>query len=135
MKIKTALISVFDKEGILSFAKALDKLDVKILSTGGTAKLLRGAGIAVTEVADVTGFPEMLDGRVKTLHPRVHGGILALRDKPGHMQTLAKHKIGAIDLVVVNLYPFADAVRTKTREEDIIEMIDIGGAPQNRRGP
>jgi phosphoribosylaminoimidazolecarboxamide formyltransferase/IMP cyclohydrolase len=126
--IKQALISVSDKTGVVELARALAALDVKILSTGGTAKLLAEQGIAVTEVADHTGFPEMLDGRVKTLHPKVHGGILARRDFPEHMQALAAHDIGTIDMVVVNLYPF---VQTVSREdcslEDAIENIDIGG--------
>src|ERR1700677_3569997 len=104
--IKQALISVSDKTGVLDFARALSKMGVNILSTGGTAKLLADNGIAVTEVADYTGFPEMLDGRVKTLHPKVHGGILARRDLPEHMAALAKHDIPTIDLLVVNLYPF-----------------------------
>ncbi len=127
MKIKRALISVYDKKGILPFAKALHAMGVRLVSTGGTAKLLKGARIPVTEVSEVTRFPEMLDGRVKTLHPRLYAGILALRDNPGHMRTLKKHKIEPIDLVVVNLYPFWDAVRGKKDEHAIIEMIDIGG--------
>lgn len=126
-KIKRALISVYDKTGILPFAKKLHAMGVEIISTGGTAKLLKDAGVPVREVQSVTQFPEMLDGRVKTLHPRLHGGILALRDNPEHMKTLAKHKIQPIDLLVVNLYPFWDAVKTKTEEHEIIEMIDIGG--------
>lgn len=126
-KVQRALISVFDKTGILPFAKALDSLGVHIISTGGTADLLRKEGIAVEDISSVTEFPEMLDGRVKTLHPKVHAGLLAVRDNSAHMQTLQKHSIQTIDLVVVNLYPFWDAVKNKTREEDIIEMIDIGG--------
>ena len=126
-KIKRALISVFKKDGIVEFAQALDGLGVDIISTGGTADLLRKSGLAVKDVSEITEFPEMLDGRVKTLHPRLHGGILALRDNPEHVATLKKHSIEPIDLIVVNLYPFADALQTKTAEHDIIEMIDIGG--------
>ena len=99
----TALISVSDKTGILEFAQALHALDVKLLSTGGTAKLLADAGLPVTEVADHTGFPEMLDGRVKTLHPTIHGGLLARRDLPEHMAAIAQHGINTIDLLEVNL--------------------------------
>src|ERR1700754_5112532 len=116
--IKQALISVSDKSGIVDFAKSLSALGVKILSTGGTAKLLADAGLAVTEVADYTGFPEMLDGRVKTLHPKVHGGILARRDVESHRAALARHAIPTIDLVVVNPGCTLD---------DAIENIDIGG--------
>src|SRR6186997_3099031 len=101
----TALISVSDKTGILEFAQALHALDVKLLSTGGTAKLLADAGLPVTEVADHTGFPEMLDGRVKTLHPKIHGGLLARRELPAHMDSLREHGIAPIDLLVINLYP------------------------------
>ena len=108
--IKQALISVSDKAGVLEFAKALHQQGVKILSTGGTAKLLVDNGVPVTEVADYTGFPEMLDGRVKTLQPKVHAGILARRDLPEHMATLKKHNIPTIDLVVVNLYPFSATI-------------------------
>ena len=124
----TALISVSDKTGVLDFARALHALDVKLLSTGGTARLLAEAGLPVTEVAEVTGSPEMLDGRVKTLHPRIHGGLLARRDLPAHMAALAEHGIGTIDLLVVNLYPFAQATaRADCTLEDAIENIDIGG--------
>ncbi len=127
VKIKRALISVYDKTGIAPLAKALRKLGIEIISTGGTAKLLRKSGVPVTTVESITRFPEMLDGRVKTLHPNLHAGILALRDSPLHVKTLAKHKMRPIDLLVVNLYPFWDAVKTKTDEKEIIEMIDIGG--------
>ena len=124
----TALISVSDKTGIVEFATALHALGVKILSTGGTAQLLAQAGLPVTEVADMTGFPEMLDGRVKTLHPKVHGGLLARRDLPAHMAALAEHGIGTIDLLVVNLYPFeATVARAGCTLGDAIENIDIGG--------
>ena len=126
--IKQALISVSDKSGILEFAQGLNQLGVTILSTGGTAKLLADNGVPCTEVADYTGFPEMLDGRVKTLQPKVHAGILARRDLPEHVATLAKHGIPTIDLVVVNLYPFAATVaKPGCTLEDAIENIDIGG--------
>lgn len=126
--IKQALISVSDKTGVLDFARALSAMGVNILSTGGTAKLLAENGISVTEVADYTGFPEMLDGRVKTLHPKVHGGILARRDFPEHVAALSKHDIPTIDMVVVNLYPFQQTVaRAECSLEDAIENIDIGG--------
>ena len=123
-----ALISVSDKTGILEFAQALHALGIKLLSTGGTAKLLLEAGLSVTEVADHTGFPEMLDGRVKTLHPKVHGGLLARRDLPEHMAALNAHDIATIDLLVVNLYPFeATVAKPCCTLEDAIENIDIGG--------
>ena len=126
--IQQALISVSDKTGIVEFAKQLDALGVKLLSTGGTAKLLASAGLAVTEVGDYTGFPEMLDGRVKTLHPKVHGGILARRDLPEHMAALAQHQIPTIDMLVVNLYPFRETIaRDDCTLEEAIENIDIGG--------
>ncbi|MFL6718740.1 MAG: bifunctional phosphoribosylaminoimidazolecarboxamide formyltransferase/IMP cyclohydrolase, partial [Burkholderiaceae bacterium] len=108
--IKQALISVSDKTGVLEFARSLSAMGVNILSTGGTARLLADNGVAVTEVADYTGFPEMLDGRVKTLHPKVHGGILARRDFPEHAAALEQHGIPTIDMVVVNLYPFVQTV-------------------------
>ncbi|MDP2940705.1 MAG: bifunctional phosphoribosylaminoimidazolecarboxamide formyltransferase/IMP cyclohydrolase [Candidatus Omnitrophota bacterium] len=126
--IKRALISVSDKTGILDLAKELQRCGVEILSTGGTAKLLRENNIPVKEVSEYTGFPEMLDGRVKTLHPKIHGGLLALRNNPGHMQTLKEHSIGLIDMVVVNLYPFEKTVANPgVALEDAIENIDIGG--------
>ena len=128
MAALTALLSVSDKTGIVDFARALHALDVRLLSTGGTARLLAEAGLTVTEVAEVTGAPEMLDGRVKTLHPRIHGGLLARRDHPAHMAALAEHGIGTIDLLVVNLYPFAQATaRADCTLEEAIENIDIGG--------
>ena len=124
----TALISVSDKTGILEFAQSLHGLGVKLLSTGGTAKLLADAGLPVTEVADHTGFPEMLDGRVKTLHPKIHGGLLARRELPAHMAAIAEHGIDTIDLLVVNLYPFeATVAKLGCTLEDAIENIDIGG--------
>ncbi|MEJ6020836.1 bifunctional phosphoribosylaminoimidazolecarboxamide formyltransferase/IMP cyclohydrolase [Ramlibacter sp. PS4R-6] len=123
-----ALLSVSDKTGIVELARALDALGVKLISTGGTAKLLAGEGLPVTEVQDVTGFPEMLDGRVKTLHPKVHGGLLARRDVPEHMQALRAHGIDTIDILVVNLYPFeATVAKPGCTLEDAIENIDIGG--------
>jgi len=123
-----ALISVSDKTGIVDFAKALHALGVKLISTGGTAKLLAEQGLPVTEVAEVTAFPEMLDGRVKTLHPKVHGGLLARRDVPEHMAALKAHNIDTIDLLVVNLYPFeATVAKPGCTLEDAIENIDIGG--------
>ena len=125
---RQALISVSDKTGVLELAGALTKLGIRILSTGGTAKLLADAGIAVTEVADYTGFPEMLDGRVKTLHPKVHAGILARRDLPEHVAAMQREGIDNIDLVVVNLYPFqATIAKPGCTFEDAIENIDIGG--------
>ncbi|MFY9261194.1 MAG: bifunctional phosphoribosylaminoimidazolecarboxamide formyltransferase/IMP cyclohydrolase [Gallionella sp.] len=126
--IKQALLSVSDKSGVLEFAQGLHQLGIKLLSTGGTAKLLQDNGIPVTEVADYTGFPEMLDGRVKTLQPKVHAGILARRDVAEHVATLAQHDIPTIDLVVVNLYPFAATIaKPNCSMEDAIENIDIGG--------
>jgi len=126
--IRRALISVSDKTGIVDFARELGHFDVDIISTGGTAKTLRDAGIKVRDVSEITGFPEMMDGRVKTLHPRVHGGLLAIRDNPDHAAALEQHQIEPIDLVVVNLYPFAETIRRAgvTRAE-AIEQIDIGG--------
>ncbi len=126
--IKQALLSVSDKTGILEFARALRALNISLLSTGGTAKLLAANGVEVTEVADYTGFPEMLDGRVKTLHPKVHGGILARRDFPEHVAALQQHGIPTIDMVVVNLYPFQQTVaKDECTLADAIENIDIGG--------
>ncbi|MDD2665144.1 MAG: bifunctional phosphoribosylaminoimidazolecarboxamide formyltransferase/IMP cyclohydrolase [Dechloromonas sp.] len=128
MKIQQALISVSDKTGVLEFAQGLAAQGVKLLSTGGTAKMLRDAGLAVTEIGDYTGFPEMLDGRVKTLHPKVHGGILARRDLAEHMATIEAHGIPTIDLVCVNLYPFAATIaKSGVTLADAIENIDIGG--------
>ena len=128
MAVERALISVFDKTGIVEFAKRLAALKIEILSTGGTSKLLREAGVSVRDVSDFTGWPEMLGGRVKTLHPKVHGGILARRDLPEHMAALEKHDIPTIDLLVVNLYPFVQTVsKEECSLEDAIENIDIGG--------
>ncbi len=126
--IKRALISVSDKTGIIDFALTLKQFDVEIISTGGTAKALRDAGIDVREISDVTGFPEMMDGRVKTLHPRVHGGLLALRDNVEHVAAMEQNGIQPIDMVVVNLYPFAQTIaREGVTREEAIEQIDIGG--------
>ena len=126
--IQRALISVSDESGLEGFARNLSQMGVELLATGGTFRLLDGAGIPVREVADVTEFPEMMDGRVKTLHPRIHGGILALRDKASHIEAMEAHAIPAIDLVVVNLYPFEETVAKDGIERgDAIEQIDIGG--------
>lgn len=125
--IRTALISVSDKTGLVDFAKALAATGTKILSTGGSAKMLREAGVAVTEVSEHTGFPEILDGRVKTLVPQVHGGILGKRHDPGHIAQMAEHGIAPIDLVAVNLYPFEASVARGAAFDDCIENIDIGG--------
>ena len=128
MQVTQALISVSDKRGVVDFARDLATLGVNILSTGGTAKMLRDAGIKVTDVSEYTGFPEMLDGRVKTLHPKVHGGILGIRGNAAHAATMQQHDIPNIDLVVVNLYPFAQTIAKKDCTlEDAIENIDIGG--------
>ncbi|MDQ6995202.1 MAG: bifunctional phosphoribosylaminoimidazolecarboxamide formyltransferase/IMP cyclohydrolase, partial [Mariprofundaceae bacterium] len=126
--IVRALLSVSDKAGIVDFARALSERGVDLLSTGGTAKLLREANIPVRDVSDYTGFPEMMDGRVKTLNPKVHGGILARRDNDGDLASMQEHGIDRIDLVCVNLYPFREAVAKKDCSiEDAIENIDIGG--------
>ncbi len=128
IKIRRALLSVSDKTGIVDFAKTLLTHGAQILSTGGTAQLLKLNGVVVTEVADYTGFPEMMEGRVKTLHPKVHGGILARRDKPDHVRAMEEHDIPPIDMVVVNLYPFARTVANpRCTMEEAIENIDIGG--------
>jgi phosphoribosylaminoimidazolecarboxamide formyltransferase/IMP cyclohydrolase len=127
-KIARALISVSDKTGILEFARGLQKWQIEIISTGGTAKLLRDSGVSVKDVSEVTGMPEILDGRLKTLHPRIHGGILGRRSEESHRRALEQHSIGWIDLVAVNLYPFEEvAARGTTSFEDLIENIDIGG--------
>jgi phosphoribosylaminoimidazolecarboxamide formyltransferase/IMP cyclohydrolase len=123
-----ALISVSDKDGIVDFAKRLSELGWEIISTGGTARALRHGGVQARDVADITGFPEILDGRVKTLHPAVHGGLLARRDTPEHMQAIEQHGIAPIDLVAVNLYPFREtAARKDVHPDDVVEQIDIGG--------
>lgn len=128
MKIKRALLSVSDKTSIVELGKFLSENGVEIISTGGTMKALRDAGVPVTYVSDVTGFPEIMDGRVKTLNPKIHGAILAVRSNPEHMQALAEHNITPIDLVVVNLYPFRETIsKPGVTEAEAIENIDIGG--------
>ena len=125
--IRRALLSVSDKSGLVELGQALAKSGVELVSTGGTARALREAGLDVRDVSDLTGFPEMMDGRVKTLHPMVHGGLLAVRDNPEHAAAMESHAIGAIDLVVVNLYPFEATVAKDAERDEIIENIDIGG--------
>src|SRR5579862_3439279 len=126
--IKRALISVTDKSGIVDFARGLGDLGVEIVSTGGTARAIEEAGVAVREVSELTGFPEMLDGRLKTINPRIAGGILAIRKNAAHMQSLAEHQIGTIDMVVVNLYAFEKVAAKKgVAMHELIENIDIGG--------
>ncbi|GAA0657480.1 phosphoribosylaminoimidazolecarboxamide formyltransferase/IMP cyclohydrolase [Sphingomonas insulae] len=125
--IRRALLSVSDKTGVVDLARALAAKGVELVSTGGTARALRDAGLDVRDVSDLTGFPEMMDGRVKTLHPMVHGGLLAVRDDPAHAAAMADHAIGAIDLVVVNLYPFEATVARGAGRDEVVENIDIGG--------
>ncbi len=127
MTIRRALLSVSDKAGLIELGQVLAARGVDLVSTGGTAKALREAGLAVRDISDLTGFPEMMDGRVKTLHPKVHGGLLAVRDNPEHAAAMAEHDIGAIDLVVVNLYPFEATVAKGAERDEVIENIDIGG--------
>lgn len=128
MDAPLALLSVSDKTGLIPFAQGLVDLDISLISTGGTAKALRGAGLPLREVQTVTGFPEMMDGRVKTLHPKIHGGILCDRSIPGHVQSAEEHGIELISFVAVNLYPFKQTVaRTGATASEIIENIDIGG--------
>ncbi len=127
LPIKRALLSVTDKTGLKEFAEFLHSQGVELVSTGGTMKFLQEAGLPVTSVESVTGFPEILNGRVKTLHPKIHGGILADKDNPKHMETLAEHKITPFDLVCVNLYDFATALQKKLPVRDMVEEIDIGG--------
>jgi len=123
-----ALISVSDKNGIVEFAKKLDELKIEIISTGGTAKKLRENGLNVKDVSEITGFPECLDGRVKTLHPKIHGGLLALRNNKNHMEEISKLSIEPIDIVVVNLYPFKETIlKENVNRKEAIENIDIGG--------
>src|SRR6187402_1312113 len=125
---KRALLSVSDKTGLVDFATKLAAAGFELISTGGTAKALRDAGLSVADISDITGFPEMMDGRVKTLHPKVHGGLLFLRDNPEHVTQAAEYGILPIDLVVVNLYPFEKTIaKTGTTLEEAIEQIDIGG--------
>lgn len=128
IEVRRALLSVSDKKNLVDFARGLVSMGVEIISTGGTASALRGASVTVREVAELTGFPEMLDGRVKTLHPHIHGGILARRELPEHMAQLKAHNIKTIDMVVVNLYPFEATIgRPGCTEQEAIEQIDIGG--------
>ena len=128
MRIKRALLSVSDKTGIVKLAQFLHDIGVEIISTGGTMKALQDAGIPVTYVSDVTGFPEIMDGRVKTLNPKIHGGILAVRSNPEHVKAMEEHGIKPIDLVVVNLYPFRETIaKPGVTEAEAIENIDIGG--------
>ncbi|WP_267359434.1 MULTISPECIES: bifunctional phosphoribosylaminoimidazolecarboxamide formyltransferase/IMP cyclohydrolase [unclassified Methylobacterium] len=127
VRVSRALLSVSDKTGLVDFARALQARGIALVSTGGTHRALQEAGLAVSEVADLTGFPEMMDGRVKTLHPAVHGGLLAIRDNPEHQAALAAHGIGAIDLLVVNLYPFEATIAADKPDADCIENIDVGG--------
>src|SRR6185295_15702200 len=127
-KIRRAVVSVSDKEGLAEFAKGLAGLNVEIISTGGTARYLKDQGIGVRDVSDLTGFPEIMDGRVKTLHPKVHGGILGRRNDPGHQEQMKQHGIEPIDMVVVNLYPFEKTILMPDCSlEEAIEQIDIGG--------
>src|ERR1700688_4603188 len=127
-KIQRAILSVTDKSGLVEFARQLADVGVELVSTGGTAKLLRDSNIAVKDISDLTGFPEMLDGRVKTLHPKVHGGILHRREDSGHRAAVAEHGIPAIDMVVVNLYAFEKtAAKPGVHFEELVENIDIGG--------
>jgi phosphoribosylaminoimidazolecarboxamide formyltransferase/IMP cyclohydrolase len=127
VKISRALLSVSDKQGLVELGRSLARHGVELVSTGGTAKALRDAGLAVRDISDLTGFPEMMDGRVKTLHPKVHGGLLGVRSDPGHAEAMAAHGIAPIDLVVVNLYPFAATVARGAGRDEVIENIDIGG--------
>ena len=127
LRISRALLSVSNKEGLVELGRALARYGVELVSTGGTARTLRDAGLEVKDVSDLTGFPEMMDGRVKTLHPKVHGGLLGVRDNPEHAAAMEEHGIGAIDLVVVNLYPFEATVARGACRDEIIENIDIGG--------
>src|SRR5277367_4689831 len=127
-KIQRAILSVTDKSGLVDFARKLAALNIELISTGGTAKLLRDSGITVKDISELTGFPEMLDGRVKTLHPKVHGGILHRREDSGHLAAVAEHEIPAIDMVVVNLYAFEKtAAKPGVAFDELIENIDIGG--------
>ena len=128
MSKKRAIISVSDKTGIIEFAKRLNDMEVDIISTGGTARTIGGAGIPVISISDVTGFPECLDGRVKTLHPNIHAGVLAIRDNPHHMDQLERLGINTIDFVVINLYPFRETILKEGVDlKEAIENIDIGG--------
>src|SRR5260370_25066737 len=132
-RVTRALLSVSDKTGLIEFAKALAGHGVELVSTGGTSKAIAAAGLKVKDVSELTGFPEMMDGRVKTLHPKVHGGLLAIRNNKEHAQAMQSHGIAPIDLLVVNLYPFEATVDKGAGFEDCIENIDIGGAASARR--
>src|SRR4051812_49712806 len=130
VRVRRALLTVSDKRGLVEFARGLSDLGIEIVSTGGTARELEGAGLAVRPIDDYTGFPEILDGRVKTLNPRIYAGLLAVRSNPEHVATLAEHGIEPIDLVCVNLYPFErTAARRGADDTEVIENIDIGGPP------
>src|SRR5579864_7546985 len=126
-RVTRALLSVSDKSGLIDFARALSAHNIELVSTGGTAKAIAEAGLKVHDVSELTGFPEMMDGRVKTLHPKVHGGLLAIRDNAEHAQAMKAHGIAPIDLLVVNLYPFEATVEKGADFEECIENIDIGG--------
>src|ERR1700730_12917741 len=132
--VARALISVSEKAGLIEFARCLVVHHIELISTGGTREVLAEAGFAVRDVGDLTGFPAMMDGRVKTLHPKVHGGLLAIRDEATHLADLERHGIAAIDLLVVNLYPFEAAVARGAPTSECIEMIDIGGPAMIRAG-
>lgn len=133
MKIQRALVSVSDKTGVVDFARKLHEAGIEIISTGGTMKAIQDAGIPVTYVSDVTGFPEILNGRVKTLNPYIHGGILAVRDNPEHVREMKEHNIKGIDLVVCNLYPFKETIsKPGVTLDEAIENIDIGGPAMTR---
>jgi len=132
-RVTRALLSVSDKSGLIEFARALSDRGIELVSTGGTAKAIADAGLRVRDVSDLTGFPEMMDGRVKTLHPNVHGGLLAIRDNADHTRSMKDHGIAPIDLLVVNLYPFEATVDKGASEDDCIENIDIGGPAMIRR--
>src|SRR5687768_15004392 len=127
VKIGRALLSVSDKGGLVELGQALARHGVELVSTGGTAAALRDAGLEVRDISDLTGFPEMMDGRVKTLHPKVHGGLLGVRDNAEHAAAMEAHDIAPIDLVIVNLYPFAQTVARGAERDEVIENIDIGG--------
>src|SRR5260221_2939226 len=130
--VRRALLSVSDQTGLAEFARGLAKHGVALISTGGTARTLRDAGLSVTDIAEVTGFPEIMDGRVKTLHPKIHGGFLALRDKPEHARAMRANGIEGIDLLVSNLYPFEETVAKHADFDEAIENIDIGGPAMTR---
>ena len=127
VKIKRALLSLSDKTGLEAFAKALVERGVELISTGGTAKSIAGFGLPVKDVSEITGFPEIMDGRVKTLHPSVHGALLGIRDDAEHQAAMAEHNITPIDLVAINLYPFEEVLKSGANDANIIENIDIGG--------